>query len=147
MSQVKGVRFHQQLHNYKLFKDSRVSCSCLRVKVNKIKNIILKLIALCPSALSPIPFICRNCCGSFSMSMHSHFPESFDLLLTVSLYVKFWHPIRYDPRIVSVSNGILNARRVSAILNHDFRFFFQLFQTNMGLVRYCCLASHSIDCS
>ena len=60
--------------------------------------------------------------------MHSHFPESFDLLLTVSLYVKFWHPIRYDPRIVSVSNGILNARRVSAILNHDFRFFFSFFK-------------------
>lgn len=122
-SQVKGVRFHWQLHNYKLFKDWCVSCSYLIAKVNKIKNIILKLIELCPSALTPIPFVCRNCCGSFSMSMPSRFPKSFDLLLNFSLYAKFCHPIRYDPRIVSGSNGIWNARRVSAILNHAFRFF------------------------
>jgi hypothetical protein len=146
LSKVRGVRFHQQLRNYKFFQDCCDSCIYLTVKVNKIKNIILKLTELCPSALSSLLLICRKYCGSFSMSVPSRFPESFDLLLNFFLYVKFWHRIRYDSCIVSGSNRMWNSRRVSAILNHDFSFF-QFFQENVGLVRYCFMASHSVDCS
>ena len=60
------------------------------------------------------------------------FSGIFRFAFKFSLYVRLWHPIRYDPRIFSGSNGIWNARRVSAVLNHAFRFSFLAFSSTCG---------------